>query len=415
MKIENRNSQHSGRAMLIIIVILHIFVRSLISIVPSALMTVIMPDMGIGYSEVGMMAYIVTIMMGVFLFVGSYIISRLGAVRALAIAMASFCADGVISYITRDYMLVILGRALSGIGYGFAIVATSSLIAEWFDKRQYSVANSVSSVINSVSLTAAFGIVVPVYGFTGTWQREMLLWSALAAVCCLALLIWGRGKADKTKMPPGGDQRPAYSLLCAIRYKEVRYLMVAMAGSMWVSTSLTTYLPTYLTESYGLSLEHASFAAGIMSFAGIAGSLLAGFLYRIVQNKKVLLNIPMMAALCSAVCVALLPPGPLLYICVFGFGFCNMGWCTLSGTFLMNLEGVTPAVISGLMAVLLGPGSLLAFFAPLLFSAMRESAGIQTTLLLFSFFLIVSVVSMLLFSFNSVKPGTADIKTQASL
>lgn len=393
---KSKSSEYSGRVALAAIVVPHIFIRSVIAMMPSALMSVIMADMGIGYSEAGMLAYIVTIMMGVFLFVGSSVISKLGAVRALAIAMACFGMDGVISFITRNYLLMVLGRALSGIGYGFTIGATSALIAAWFDKRHYSVANSVSGVINSFSLAAAFGVIVPVYNIIGSWQGEAVFWSGLAIACCLLLLIWGRGKTDKT-VAAGECQRPAYSLIRAMKYKEVWYLTIAMAGSMWVSTSLMTYLPTHLAQTYGMPIEHASFAAGIISLAGMAGSLFAGFLFRRVENKKVLLNIPVVIALCSSVCIALLPPGTLLYICIFCFGFSNTGWCTISSTYLMGLEGVTPAILSGLMAIMLGTGSLLAFFAPFLFETLKETAGMQMTLLLFALMSVPSLFSMLLF------------------
>ncbi len=112
---------------------------------------------------------------------------------------------------------------------------------------------------------------------------------------------------------------------------------------------------------------------------------------------EITVNVPVLIAFCSSVCIALLPPGSLLYICIFCFGFSNMGWCTISSTYLMDLEGVTPAILSGLMAIILGTGSLFAFFAPFLFETLKETAGMQTTLLLFAFMLVPSLFSMLLF------------------
>lgn len=390
-------SENCARIALICIVIFHMFIRSMITVVPSALMTVIVQDMGLSYSEAGMMAYITTIMMGLFLFVGSSVISRLGAIRTLIIAMLLFGLDGIITYISREYLLVLFGKALSGIGLGFSIGACSSLIAAWFDKKHHAIANSISSIIYAVSFTAAYSLIVPIYSALGSWKHEMLLFSALSVLCCLALLIWGWGRTDKTVMASGAGQRPVNSLLCAMKYKDIWYLTIAMTGLMWVHKCLLSYLPGYLEQTHGLPIAQASSATGIISLSGILGSLSAGFLYRVVK-KKTFLCIQIIAALTTSLCIPLLAPGPLLYGCIFFYGFSHMCWTTISSTMLMDFEGVTPAILSALMAIMFGAGNLTAFFAPFLFDALRKAFGMQITLLLFTSSLVFSLISMLLFN-----------------
>lgn len=398
-----KKNENRARTVLICIVVFHMFIRSMITVMPSVLMTVIMPDMGLNYSKAGMMAYVSTIVMGVFLFVGSSVISRLGAIRTLIIAMVLFGLDGIISYFSREYSLVLFGKALSGIGLGFSIGACSSLIAAWFDKKHHAIANSISSIVYAVSFTAAYGIIVPIYSVLGSWQDEMLLCSGLSILCCLTLLIWGCGKTDKTVVASGVYQRSANSLLCAMKYKEIWYLTVAMTGFMWVYKCFLTYLPNYLTQVYGLSIAQASSATGIMSLAGIIGSLSIGFLYRIVKSKKFLLCTQTILALASALCIPLSAPGPLLYSCIFFYGFSHMCWSTISSTLLMDLEGVTPAILSGLMAIMLGTGNLLALFAPFLFDTLKNIVGMQITFLLFASSLVFSLLSMLMF--NVTRPA----------
>lgn len=380
----------------------------MIIVTPSALMTVIMKDMGIGYSEAGMMVYITTIVMGIFLFVGSSSISRMGAIRTLIIAMVFLTLDGVLSYVSHNYLLVLFGRVLSGVGNGLSIGACSSLIAAWFDKKHHGIANSISSITYSVSVAVAYAIIVPIYELAGSWQNEMVLWSGLSILCCVALLIWGRGKADKTVVVKvtGIDQAQTSSLRCAMKYREVWYLAIAMTGFMWAIKCLISYLPSYLSQSYGLPIARASSVTGIFSLAGILGSMAAGLIYPTVRSKKMLLLVPIIVALVVSLGIPVLLPGILLYSCIFLFGFSHMSWSTVSSTLLMDLEGVTPGILSGLMAIMLGLGTFFTVFAPFLFDKLIGIVGMQKTMLLFASVLVVSLISMLLY--KASRPSDKD-------
>ena len=142
-----RKNENRARIILFSIVIVHMFLRSAITVMPSALMSVIMSDMGLDYSQAGVMVYITSLVMGIFLFIGSSAIARLGAVRTLILAMVFLGLDGVFSFFIHNYWFVLLGRVLSGIGNGLSIGACSALIAAWFEKKHQGIANSLSSII----------------------------------------------------------------------------------------------------------------------------------------------------------------------------------------------------------------------------------------------------------------------------
>ena len=303
-----RKNENRARIILFSIVIVHMFLRSAITVMPSALMSVIMSDMGLDYSQAGVMVYITSLVMGIFLFIGSSAIARLGAVRTLILAMVFLGLDGVFSFFIHNYWFVLLGRVLSGIGNGLSIGACSALIAAWFEKKHHGIANSISSIIYSVSFSAAYAIIVPVYTSVGSWQNEMILWAGLSIALGLVLQLCGFRKTDKTVMESDKLQQPGSSLKSAIKYKEVWYLAVAMTGLMWAYKCFMTYLPAYLSEFFGLSIARASSVTGLMPLAGIIGSLGAGSTYHLIKNKKLLLWAPMMVALASSFGISLSPP-----------------------------------------------------------------------------------------------------------
>lgn len=391
-----KKNENLARIILFSIVIVHMFLRSAITVMPSALMSVIMSDMGLDYSQAGVIVYITSLVMGIFLFVGSSAIARLGAVRTLILAMVFLGLDGVFSFFIRNYWFVLLGRVLSGIGNGLSIGACSALIAAWFEKKHHGIANSISSIIYSVSFSAAYAITVPVYTSVNSWQNEMLLWAGLSIALGLVLLLWRFRKTDKTVT--GSDKvQQRSSLKCAIKYKEVWYLAVAMTGLMWTYKCFMAYLPAYLSEFFGLSIAQASSVTGLMPLAGIIGSLGAGSIYHIIKKKKLLLWAPMLGAFAASFGIIVSLPGLMLYSCIFLFGFCYMAWCSVSSTLLMDLKGVTPSILSGLMAIMIGSGTFITIFAPFLFDLLKDITDMQTTFLIFSCMLVFSLASTLLY------------------
>lgn len=391
-KTENR-----ARILLFSMVIVHMFFRSAITVMPSSLMSIIMSDMGLDYFQAGVMVYITSLIMGMFLFVGSSAITKVGAVHTLILAMVFLGLDGVFSFFFRNYWFVLLGRVFSGIGNGLSIGACSALIAAWFEKKHHGIANSLSSIIYSVSFSAAYAITVPIYTFIGSWQNEMLLWAVLSIALGLVLLLWGFTRPDKTLMGSDKDQPPGSNLKSALQYKEVWYLAVGMTGLMWINKCFMAYLPAYLSQFWGLSIAMASSVTGLMPLAGILGSLIAGFIYQYVNNKRSLLWAPILVALAASVGISLSSPGFLHYSCIFLFGFCNMAWSTVSSTFLMQLKGVTPPILSWLMAIMIGSGTFITMLAPFLFELLKNITDMQTTFLIFSSILVFSLVIMLLF------------------
>lgn len=379
----------------IAVLIVHIFMRNFIWILPSALMPKILADMGITYLEGGMMLYVVTLMMGVFLFVGSMIIDRIGAAKAMVLSMLFFSLDGILSMLFYSFVPVLIGRVCSGIGYGLSASSFAALIAAWFDQRQYGMVNSINNALNSFSLMLAFVVIEPFGNILGSWRKELVLWSGISLVCSVLFYIWGRKDGNNTTRHPVSGVKIAESLARAIKYKEVKYFAAAMVGGMWVYTSLSSYLPVFLTEFYSLPTQSAGAITSMMPLAGMIGGILAGFLYGKTVSKKVLAGGLMLLTLAGASGVALFMPGFLQYLCIALVGFGFNGWVTTAMTTVMRLPDMTPSVASGSIAVMSGTSSLVAFFIPYVFDLLQKSIGMASTFLLFSLFLIPASLCMI--------------------
>ena len=147
-----------------------------------------MDDMRIGYRQGGQLLFIVTVLMGIFLFVGSRVIDRLGASRAMAIAIGCLALDGLFAFFCRSYPLVLVGRAFSGIGYGLGSGAQGVLVTERFPPARRGLINTINAAVNALSIAAAYAVTVPLYRFFHSWRGTLLFWSLVSAAWMLSLI-----------------------------------------------------------------------------------------------------------------------------------------------------------------------------------------------------------------------------------
>jgi len=91
-----------------------------------------------------------------------------------------------------------------------------------------------------------------------------------------------------------------------------------------------------------------------------------------------------------------LSPAPLLTTIVqdLKINFGNAGWAPAFMTVPMELEGATAEMVGGAVAIIFGVGFIVSYFVPIAFGAMIPIWGIYKTMLVFSFSMILSIVTL---------------------
>lgn len=334
--------------------------RNLIWALPSPLMQVITSEMGISYARGGMLMYVVTIMMGVFMLIGSLLIDRIGAVKAMWISMLCFAADGAVAMAARSYALLLMGRVMSGIGYGLSACALAVMVAERFKPGSRLAVNSFNAAMNSIGLIIAYAVTIPLYqGLAkGSWRMLLLIWSACILLLCVAFIIMERRLRMPDKaigssvsndirdnpIPNRSNSKP--SILLALGFRQTRCMIVAMFGGIRKPRAMMLLL-----------------------VAGLAVTTFGAVLMR---------GIPMWACICL-------------------LGFCFTAWSTMAGTSIMCAPGMTPKVYGAANALYLGVGSICTFLVPAVFDGIQQAAGMDRALLFFCGLTVLCVGGMLFY------------------
>ncbi|MGE9010139.1 MFS transporter [Leptospira interrogans] len=258
----------------------------------------LMADLGIGYSEIGMLlgAYMLP---GVIVAFPAGLLGSRGREKTLGIVgLLLMAVSGLALSYSGDLVFALAARTIGGIGGTVVGLVATKMVADWFDAREMVLAMSF------LQMSWPFGamIALPIQ----TWIAHSLGWQAVmvsGAICSVAVLLAfamipraaqlaeaeaaGRGRLPRAALVPvviSGAIWGAMNLACVLFFSYAPLLMVAQGSSPTVAASLTSLSIwfTILAIPAGGYLVHR---AGRPITAIIACSLIAaGALMLFVEN-----------------------------------------------------------------------------------------------------------------------------------
>lgn len=198
-----------NEAIFICFIVLFNICRNFLWLLPSALMSPIMTDLNLNYTQVGFMSIVVTVFMGVFLICGSMLLQRLGSVRIMTLGILCFAIDGLCTCFASTYPVIMIGKLFCGIGYGLTTCGTTALIAEIFPHSRLGFANGLNACITSLTVAFSFQLIAPLYEILGSWKLEAGIGGTLSLCACM--LFYGWGRSLRSARATGDGKTMAYS------------------------------------------------------------------------------------------------------------------------------------------------------------------------------------------------------------
>jgi MFS family permease len=348
---------------------------SMAALVAPVLAPKMAPAMSVSTATVGYyiaLVYLAAMPMSI---LGGDLVLRYGPIRVSQASLLT-CATGLALLCTGQPWICIIGALLIGFGYGPVTPASSHMLALSTPARHMGLVFSIKQT--GVPLGGALaGFLAPPLELRAGWQGA-LAFVAVACVACCAI-------SQSIRAPHDGDRVRAHPLGWKI-FAELRGLLRASIplrtlafASFWFSTfqlSLTTYLVTYLHESFGYSLV----AAGLMMSAAQASGVIGRIAWGLAADRW-LGPIRMLLILAAGMALfgGLLSVGsatwdPLLLAGVVSIASaCGLGW---NGAFLAEVARQAPSGAAGRAT-----GAILActyagvVFGPPMFGAIASLGG----------------------------------------
>jgi MFS family permease len=269
-------------------------------------------------------------------------VARFGPIRVTQAGLA-LCLAGLALAAAASLPLVVLGGFVLGLGYGPTTPASSVILARSAPPGLFALTFSIKQTGVPAGGVLA-GALVPAMVLTIEWQG-----SALAiGFACLALggaigIVRRRYDADRRPDAPVSLRSVFAPVGLVLRVPPLREMAISSFVYGGVQITLVTYLVTFLTESFALSLVLAGLVMAVSQVASVIGRILWGALADRLLSRRAMLGLLGLGMGISALAALAAAPGwPawLLFLYVAAFGATAVGW---NGVLLAEVARRAPA------------------------------------------------------------------------
>jgi MFS family permease len=149
-------------------------------------------DLGFTDENIGSLYSVYSIAAVVILLFGGMLVDRWGTVKS-TILFGGICAvAGVLNAVSAELWVMLVARALLGIGAEPLIVAISCALAKWFKGKELAFAFGVNLTIARLgSYTADLSPTWAGFAYEGGWQPPLVVAAVIGSLCVIGAIVYG--------------------------------------------------------------------------------------------------------------------------------------------------------------------------------------------------------------------------------
>ena len=321
----------------------------------------IQKSLGMSHAEAGLLVTIPVLCLGLFAPVAPVLAGRIGAVRAVSIAVALIGFAGLARIAVGGTLGVLLFTFIIGAGMGLGNALMVVAVKERFSDHPLLLTSVYTAGIQLGSSLAAV-LAVPIANGLGGWRFTLGAFSAASVLALVAWVLLARS-APKSR-PPGVF--PRFPLRSGIAW-----VFVAMFGLMGVVYyGITAWVPAAYVE-LGYSHEATGWLAAIFNIGTVPSTILIGFI-GMRYTKRRGLAVACSTMIVSTFLLAVVPGYAIVWILFAGFANGAMFTLTMSLPLDVADHPVDVGAVAGMMLFI---GYLFTAAAPSLLGAVRDATG----------------------------------------
>jgi MFS family permease len=301
---------------------------------------VVGPALGVPAAYVGY--YIAVVYLGSMIgsVTGGGWVARFGAIRVSQLGLA-LCLAGLALGASGIVPLVLLGGLFVGLGYGPTTPASSHILVRASPPRLIAIVFSLKQT-GVPGGAAIAGAAVPILVLVLGWQPAAIA----IGLACLALAFAiepTRARFDRELDPQARISFASmFAPLGLVRNPRLAEMAVTSFVYGGVQITLVTYLVTFLTEVFAMSLVLAGLVMAVSQLASVAGRIAWGVVADRLLTRRTMLGLLGIGMGISALAtLAASPAWPLWLLFAFAaaFGATAVGW---NGVFLAEVARLAP-------------------------------------------------------------------------
>ena len=326
-------------------------------------------DYGINSLAAGFLVSLPTLLAAAFGIPGGMLVARIGVKRAQLIGWFAM-AVLALSFVAPNYGVMLALRLAYGLGLAMMIVSTGPLLMAWFSQREVLVMNSLNTAAISLGVAIAVAGAAPLAEITD-WKISMSVFGLVGLVGSVAWVALGRD-APLTGLRPAPISLRQTGVV--LRGRTVILLVLTDAGVLVQYTALTTWLPTFYHDHFGLTLAAAGLVTGMLPFVGVFAVLAGGIVPLRFDSPHAIFIVSGLAAILGGLGSYLAPDLPGIYAGAGVLGFGSWFYVPMLLTLPLRLPGITPQGLAVIYGSLMTFSGFAMFIAPILVGALRDAS-----------------------------------------
>jgi len=328
-------------------------------------------DLGMSHFASGVLATIPVLCMGIFAPPAAYLAARVGAARAVTIALVLIGVGGLLRAIGPGAWLVIALTIPIGIGMGMGNALMPVAVKERFSGQALR-ATAVYAIGIQLGATLAAALAVPLADLgdgPDGWRIALGVYSIATCACLAVWLAMGRREParpprERSATPPRLPWRSQGAWLLAVLFLLVTILFYA----------LTSWLPDVLVEA-GWSESSGGAALALLNACTVTSTLFVGTVGHRARSRRQLIVAAACLLVIGTVGVAVAPGGGWVWAAACGSGI------GVLFPVMMNLPidmADRPEAVGAVAGLMLFVGYIGAAPLPAGLGALRDATGSYT-------------------------------------
>jgi CP family cyanate transporter-like MFS transporter len=360
----------------------------------SPLVTPVIRDLGISFSQMGVilgswqLTYIAAAA------VGGSIMDRWGVRRSLLVGILIIGLSEVLRYFAGGFTTMFLFVAIFGLGGPMISIGCPKTISEWFRGKERATAVGIytmgSSLGGLLAYTTANSVVMPFTGYS--WRLAFVVFGIPAFV---AAFIWWFTARDVKSSGPKESVNVLKVFTGVMRIRNVQLVLAMGVLNFAITHGLTNWLPKIL-ETGGLPPVMASFQSSITLIVGIPAVLLIPRFTPFRLRGRIIALLSAVVAVSSLVIV--MTSGISLVTGLVLYGLTNISIVPLLMLILMDTPEVGTKYMGSVGGLFFCVAEIGGFLGPTLIGAIRDATGtfLAGAILIAALSLVVGTMALVL-------------------
>ena len=353
-----------------IILLFNLFYSANFSVV-TPIMPLIIEDYQVSRGAASFLMSGVLITQALFVIPGGILVAKAPLKLVFAIGCVVAAAMGL-TFLADHFMVLLSLRLVHALAFVLIMPATAPILMRWFSATELPLMNSLHMTFFILGIGIGTFASGPLSSAIG-WQSTLMVFGAAMLVVGAVWMVFGRVP------PPAAEGKvrrvSIREMARSVRSRTILLLGLADGAAFAQNLALTTWLPTYYNEVFGMSLTKAGSIVGLVSIVGVVASLTGGFLSARLGVRKPFLVIPGAVVGLAGMGCFLFQNEAVIYVAIVALGIASFIYLPVLMTIPMELKGISEGQVAVAWATMFAVASGIAIVGPMSVGFMTDWLG----------------------------------------